>query len=239
MKLILSIASIALALALGAGCQKEDVVDVAADVQRQVVPPTSRPAVDGIGLAVVVDCSGSMGDRVSDGVKSDLAKKCTRMIVQRAEQFAKSKNTPVSMAIYRFSDTPTRVWPTAAPTAVPSLAGAESAIASMEPGGGTAIGDAVIAATRDLNQTGYSSVNVIVVTDGENTQGTSPDAVSSAFAKLPTAYRPKVFIAAFDVNATVFNGVKANDWRVLSASNGAELNNTLDALVGGEILLEK
>ena len=223
------------------GCEKSDndQARTSDDVQRQVIPATSQPSIDGIALAVIVDCSGSMADRVSDGVKIDIAHAAVHKIFEQAQAFSKARNTPVKIALYRFSDAPQRIWPATQPFATPDASGASASIDSLTPSGGTAIGEAVIAATKDLNQSGYSSVNVLVVTDGENNQGTSPDDVSAAFSHLKDQYKPKVFIVAFDTNASIFNTVKANGWKVLSASNGAELSNTLDTLVGGEILLEK
>jgi Mg-chelatase subunit ChlD len=201
-----------------------------------VVPPVQNVAkTDGIALAVVLDTSGSMGDRVNDGVKIDLARGCVREIVKKAENFAQTKDVPVALSVYRFDDRVANV----VPLGNPSLALADSAIGGIRPGGSTAIGNAVIAATRSLNTSGYSNVHILVITDGENSAGTDPADVAAAFAKLPPQYRPNVYVVAFDVNSASFWPLKDNGWRILSAANGAELNATLDQLVGGEILLEK
>ena len=205
----------------------------------QVTPAHPVPATNGIAFAVVMDCSASMNEGVSDGRKIDIAREASHKIVRQAEMFSKAKDTPVKLAVYKFSDVPERVWPANESFDTPDAAQAVAAINRIKGGGGTAIGDAVIAATKDMNASGFTSVHILVVTDGQNTDGMSPDAVASEFAKLPQQYRPNVYVVAFDVNATVFDGVKANGWRVLSASNGKELATTLDSLVGGEILLEQ
>ena len=54
----------------------------------------------------------------------------------------------------------------------PSAAG--DAIARMTPEGDTPIGDAMIAAKRDLDATGLSKRHILVITDGENNKGYSP-----------------------------------------------------------------
>ena len=205
------------------------------EVQTAVQPSSTVQKQDGIAFAVVVDNSGSMGDSVKDGRKIDLAQKAVRAVVAQAEKFSKEKPTPIRLTIYTFSDAPRNVLP----LTQPSVAGANAAINGMSPGGGTAIGDAIIRATKELNSTGYTGVHVLVVTDGDNTNGISPDSVAGAFAKLPPQYRPNVYVVAFDTDDAKFKPLKDNGWKVLSAANGAELSNTLDEVVGGEILLEK
>jgi von Willebrand factor type A domain len=187
-------------------------------VQFQVTPAHPVPETFGIAFALVMDCSSSMNE---------------------AEMFSKTKETPVKLAVYKFSARPERVWPAKESFATPDAAQAVAAIDAIKGSGGTAIGDAVIAATKDMNASGFTDVHILVVTDGENTNGLSPDTVASEFAKLPPQYRPNVYLVAFDLNATVFSRVKANGWRVLSASDGKELSTTLESVVGGEILLER
>ena len=116
---------------------------------------------------------------------------------------------------------------------------AASAIAAMNPGGGTPIGNAMIKAKRELDATGLARRHLLVVTDGDNTDGPDPDEVAAAINRRPEAERPSIYFVAFDIEASKFSGVKNSGGLVLAAANARELNDTLDTLLRGKILLEK
>jgi hypothetical protein len=81
--------------------------------------------------------------------------------------------------------------------------------------------------------------HLLVVTDGENTDGFSPERVAAAINRRPEAERPSLYFVAFDIEASRFNDVKESGALVLGAANARDLNATLDALLRGNILLEK
>jgi hypothetical protein len=60
-----------------------------------------------------------------------------------------------------------------------------------------------------------------------------------AINKRPEAERPAIYFVAFDVEANRFSAVKDAGGLVLSAANARELNDTLDMLLRGKILVEK
>ena len=121
----------------------------------------------------------------------------------------------------------------------PDLASAERAIAKLEADGGTPIGEAMITAKRELDRTGLTRRHLLVVTDGENTDGFSPDRVAQAIGRRPEAERPSMYFVAFDIDASRFARVRDAGSLVLPAANARELNDTLDSLLRGKILLEK
>jgi Mg-chelatase subunit ChlD len=121
----------------------------------------------------------------------------------------------------------------------PDRATAAAAIAKLEPDGGTPIGAAMITAKQALDATGLSRRHLLVVTDGENTDGFRPERVAAAIARRPDAERPSIYFVAFDVEASRFAGVRDNGGLVLPAANATELNETLDMLLRGKILVEK
>ena len=102
-------------------------------------------------------------------------------------------------------------------------------IASVRPDGGTPIGNAMITAKGELDATGLARRHLLVVTDGENTDGFEPDRVAAAIGRRPEAERPSIY----DFEAREAGGL------VLAAANARELNDTLDALLRGKILIEK
>jgi Mg-chelatase subunit ChlD len=217
-----------------AGCDNKQDATVA------VAPPTSQPtAIDGIGIAVILDRSGSMSESVpdTDGQARDkegIAKRSVMAVIRRCETFANANpKRKVQLAVYQFDDTVEQI----VPFSVPSVSTDEPAVDTISPNAYTAIGDAVAKAKTDLDATGLTNKHIIVVTDGENNRGMSPDDVAKAINKLPN--KPSVYVIAFDVNSTVFNSVKQSGWMVLSASDGKQLQQNLDTVLGDNILLER
>jgi hypothetical protein len=96
----------------------------------------------------------------------------------------------------------------------------------------------MITAKRELDATGLSRRHLLVVTDGENTRGFQPDRVARAIGLRPEAERPSIYFVAFDIDERRFKGVKDAGGLVLAAANAKELNDTLDTLLRGKILVE-
>ena len=110
----------------------------------------------------------------------------------------------------------------------------------MKASGGTPIGDAMVAGKRALDATGLSRRHLLVVTDGENTDGPEPDDVAGRHrCAAPPTERPSIYFVAFDIDASRFNGVRDAGGLVLEAANARALNDTLDSLLRGKILIEK
>jgi len=109
----------------------------------------------------------------------------------------------------------------------------------MHADGGTPIGNAMITAKRALDATGVSRRHLLVITDGENTDGYAPDDVTAAIGRRPETERPSIYFVAFDIDATRFNRVRDAGGLVLGAASGKELGTTLDSLLRGKILIEK
>ena len=80
---------------------------------------------------------------------------------------------------------------------------------------------------------------VRIVTDGENTDGIRPERVAEGIGRRPESERPSIYFVAFDVEASRFARVRDAGGLILPAANARELNDTLDALLRGKILLEK
>jgi hypothetical protein len=77
------------------------------------------------------------------------------------------------------------------------------------------------------------------VTDGENTNGPGPEEVAAAIARRPAAERPSIYFVAFDIAASRFDSVRNAGGLVLEAANARALNDTLDSLLRGKILIER
>ena len=97
----------------------------------------------------------------------------------------------------------------------------------------------MITAKLALDATGLSRRHLLLVTDGENTDGYRPEDVAAAIGKRPDTEKPSIYFVAFDIEARRFNGVRDAGGLVLPAANAKELNETLDTLISGKILVER
>jgi hypothetical protein len=201
----------------------------------------------GIGLVIVLDVSGSMGERtrLSDGsqaAKLAVAKQVIEAIVMQTAQWAqRHPDEPIHLAVLTFAD---RVGLAAPMVRITAPGGPEqgkiiAAVNQVQANGSTAIGEAAIRASQLLASQNLATNHVLLVTDGENTAGRLPQAAAGQIAALPPDDRPAVYLIAFDVSEQKFANLRQYDWRVLPAADGAQLQRTIDEVVGGEILLEK
>jgi hypothetical protein len=209
-------------------------------------PEQTVDAREGLAAAIVIDVSGSMAESVAgrEGRKEpkiQIARRAARDLVDQFARYAEDHtDEPVLLGIYEFSrrrgDPDCRP---IIPMGPPDRERASSAIDRLVPDGGTPIGQAMITAKRELDATGLTRRHLLLVTDGENTDGFSPDKVAAAISRRPDAERPSIYFVAFDVDAGRFSGVRDAGGLVLSAANATDLNNTLDTLLRGKILVEK
>lgn len=215
-------------------------------IDEQLTPASAVPPREGLAAAIVIDVSGSMEDEVPgnggrDEPKIDIARRAARDLVDQFARYAEEhRDEPVLLGLYEFSER--SGVPDCRPViamAPPDRARAQAALASMQARGGTPIGNAMITAKRELDATGLSRRHLLVVTDGENTDGFDPDAVAAAINRRPEAERPSMYFVAFDIEARRFTKVREAGTLVLGAADARELNATLDSLLRGSILLEK
>jgi len=105
------------------------------------------------------------------------------------------------------------------------------------PGGGTAIGEAMRQARPDLYRAGVFRKYLLVVTDGENTNGRRPDVVArDIFRKSEGGVQ--IYFMAFDTSPEKFGFLKEVGGDVLGAGSGAELRTALDSIYEKKILAE-
>lgn len=234
-----ALASLAACDGRSSGARADDdpqLVSVPADSSHLVY----RSEVDeglGVALDIVLDNSGSMGE-VAPGderPKYVVAREAIeRMLDATDAAVAKRPDFPVLVALHVFSGRVETVLPMQ-PYRRDSVRAALARI-SM-PDGGTAIGRGIDAARRALYRSGVYRKNVLVVTDGENTSGPSPDSVArELFERSEGAVR--MYFVAFDVDADNFAFVKAVRGEVVGAANGRALAAALDSLYQGHVLAE-
>jgi Mg-chelatase subunit ChlD len=208
--------------------------------------PAPAARQEGIAAAILVDTSGSMRDKVKDEAgqsrrKMEIARECVTNLIQQFSDFSeKNPESKVAVGIYEFSSRDRRAsCRQVVPLGPPDARVAAQALAQLDPQGGTPIGDAMIQAKRDLDETGMSRRHLLVITDGQNNKGYAPGDVADVMSRQPVEARAALYFVAFNIEASRFNAVKDAGGLVLAADNGRDLRLTLDFILTGKILAER
>jgi len=210
----------------------------------QLSSPVTRQ--DGIAAAILLDTTGSMKEEIL-GVdkkpksKLQVAQKALLNLMRQFAEFArKNPDKKLLVGIYEFSSRPNQ--PSCrqiVPLGPPVLDSAHSALSGIIAEGATPIGDAMIAAKRDLDATGLSHRHILVITDGDSNRGYLPGDVARVIASEPEADRAAIYFIAFDVGAEYFDPVKEAGGLILAAEGEQQLTDTLDYILTGKILVEQ
>ena len=201
--------------------------------------PYQSDVEEGIGaaVAILVDTSGSMRDAApgDSRPKYVVAQEALEAMLDATDAFvAKRPEFPIKIGIYSFSSY-VRVL---RPIQLYDRAAVRGALAAVpRPGGGTAIGEALREARPDLYRTGVFRKYMLVVTDGENTSGRSPDDVAREIWRKSDG-AVQFYFVAFDTSPEKFSFLKDVGGDVIPAGTGAELRQALDGIYQGKILAE-
>ena len=191
----------------------------------------------GAAVAILIDNSGSMRDAApGDGrPKFVVAKEAIEAMLDATDAFvARRPDFPIKIGLYAFSGTVRQLRPIERYDRV-AIRDALSTL--TPPGGGTAIGDAMRASRPDLYRSGVFRKYVLVVTDGENTRGRSPDEVAREIWRKSEG-AVQVYFVAFDTSPEKFSFLKEAGGDVIGAGTGPELRRALDGIYQGKILAE-
>ena len=213
---------------------------------RDVPPIEPEPAAtyqadveEGLGaaVAILVDTSGSMRQEAPGDTRPKyvVAQAALEAMLDATDAFiARRPDFPIKIGLYSFSSNVR----TLLPIQRYDRAAIRAALAGLpRPGGGTAIGEALRTARPDLYRAGVFRKYLLVVTDGENTSGRSPDDVArDIFQKSEGAVQ--IYFVAFDTNPQKFAFLKEVGGDVIGAGTGSELRTALDQVYQGKILAE-
>ena len=191
----------------------------------------------GAAVAILVDTSGSMEEPVPGDArpKSIVARDALEAMLDATDALiARRPDFAVKVGLYSFSSSTATILP----IQHYDRAVVHDALTRLpRPGGGTAIGEAMRAARPDLYRAGVFRKYLLVVTDGENTAGRSPDDVArEIFRKSEGGVQ--IYFVAFDTSADRFRFLKDVGGDVIGAGTGAELRRALDEIYQGRILAE-
>jgi hypothetical protein len=216
--------------------------ELIAKLQARLTPPAGTVWKDGLAAIVLVDVSGSMHDRIRGERRRKLeaAQAAAIDLVGAFHRYATAHpEMPVLVGVHEFSarnDQPAAR--EVIPLAKPNPLTMNDSIRAMKAKGGTPIGEAMAVARLALDRSGLKRRHLLVVTDGENTDGPDPALVASILEKQPEETKASLYFVAFDVDAAVFAGVKNTGALLLPAKSGAELAATFDELLSDRILVE-
>jgi len=191
----------------------------------------------GAAVAILIDTSGSMRDKAPGDARPKfvVAHEALEAMLDATDAFiAKRPDFPIKIGLYTFSSS-VRTLRSIQPYDRNAI---RAALATLpQPGGGTAIGDAMREARPDLYRSGVFRKYLLVVTDGDNTNGLPPDEVArEIFRKSEGAVQ--IYFVAFDTTPEKFAFLKEVGGEVIGAGTGAELRQALDGIYQGKILAE-
>lgn len=191
----------------------------------------------GAAVAIMVDNSGSMRDKAGgdDRPKFRVARQALEEMLASTDSFAaRQPGFPIKVGLYYFSSGVHPLFPIQ-----PYDRGAlRAALESMpSPTGGTAIGEAMDVARDALYKSGIIRKYILVITDGENTDGRPPHEVAREIATRSDG-AVRMYFVAFDVDAKKFSFLSQVHGEVLGAGNAFALRASLDTIYRGRILAE-
>ena len=191
----------------------------------------------GAAVAILIDTSGSMRQDAPGDTrpKFEVAQAALEAMLDATDAFiARRPDFPIKIGLYSFSSNVRMLLPIQAY----NRGAIRDALAQLpRPGGGTAIGEALRAARPALYRAGVFRKYLLVVTDGENTSGRSPDEVArDIFLRSEGAVQ--IYFVAFDTSPQKFAFLKEAGGDVLGAGSGAELRKALDEVYQGKTLAE-
>ncbi len=212
-------------------------------------------SIDDLGLSVVIaiDVSGSMIDVPASGgalAKYIVASRALTQIVDFLETLSRDKDFKefkLNVAVIGF-DSEVRIISALASIRGKGFSALRRAVSNpknLEPGGRTAIGLAIEKGTEILAQSGTILKSLIVISDGENTEGVLPEDALFALSnnrndksnhEYPVYTRGTlVSFVGFDIESETFASIEKQGARLVTASNQEELRDALKNILVADI----
>jgi Mg-chelatase subunit ChlD len=231
-----------LVLTVAGACQsnsRRERPSAAAQKSQESDAPYQAEVEEGLGaaVAILVDTSGSMKEKApgDSRPKYVVAQEALEAMLEATDAFvARRPDFPIKIGVYSFSSSVHVL----RPIQPYDRAAVRATLASLpRPGGGTAIGEAMREARPDLYRAGVFRKYLLVVTDGENTNGRDPESVARDIWRKSEGGVQTYFVA-FDTSPEKFAFLKDVGGDVMGAGTGVELRTALDGIYQGKILAE-
>ncbi len=211
--------------------------DAAARAQVQLPERDARLCT---AVAVLLDTSSSMLQNVRDRAgrqrpKHEIARESLEAILEHTGDWLKSHaDTQLELGIFQFSSGVTELLP----MGPFDLSSATAAVGKARQSSGTAIGRALEAAYKSLYGSGCTRKHIVCITDGENTSGPSPEAVSRLYHEA-TEGAVKIHMVAFNVSSKKFSFLRQVGGDVVQADDGGQLQAQLSEIYDRRIFAEE
>jgi Mg-chelatase subunit ChlD len=210
------------------------------DLSAVEVAPLENMESNTVGIFFCLDVSPSMNEKVGKRSKIEISKDAMRTVLLQLEAFSQASPTKkLSVGIVVFGGKAKLL----APVAPFDRGKLEKAIQSVSTIGGTAIGEGMLLALREMVAIPFETRALIVMTDGENNAGAPPEKVVAAIKanrndKQALTDDIKISLVAFDISANLFAPVKSAGASVVESRDQDSLAAMLTKSVE-EAVLEK
>jgi len=205
----------------------------------------------GISVVIAVDVSGSMADAPASGggpkyIQAAAALAEVERVLERLVKTAPPDQV-LKVGILKFNESVKSVLPLAPLDAagIRALEAAAMESRNFSPGGKTAIGAAIERGAEWLAQSGTILRSLVIITDGENTEGVEPGVVLEAlYANRNSASREDFPVSTsstllsfvgFDIASDYFQRFASLGARVTSAADREQLASVLSSILEADI----
>jgi hypothetical protein len=177
-------------------------------------------------IAIIVDTSGSMRDKIDGERKIDSAKKCLTDILGKYQEHDNIQHD-IEAGLFYFKGSGTIVNPV--PISNFDYDALKSEIGNMKAKTNTPLGIALAYAERQLNISGTGKKSIIMLTDGESNSGRNPDEVYKAIldANKISSDATSLYLIAFNTSKKPFKKLEELGAKVSEAANESELMDIL------------
>ncbi len=199
----------------------------------------------GIALVVVFDTSGSMNQPLRSnasraGAESRfvVAQRALGLVIDRLVAFRKTPAAPpLSVGITTFQKQDAAV---ALPLAPFDPVALRRWLSHARADSATPLGNAIYLAGQELLAAPAASRHLLVLTDGANTVGRTPESVLAQLNKAAEKKQVSFFthIIALDIAPATFAALKQQGATLLGATDEAQLNSQFDFILEEKILVE-
>ncbi|UCF67712.1 MAG: VWA domain-containing protein [Acidobacteriota bacterium] len=230
-------AGIAVGMLFGGCCLPTGNVDIRFSPADDAVYQAEVEEGIGAAVAILIDTSGSMKNSAPGDPRPKfvVAREALVRMLETTEAFVDERpDFPIKIAIFGFASQPFEVLGVRSFDKSSVL---EALGRVPKPGGGTAIGEAMLAARAELYRAGVFRKYLLVVTDGECTTGRSPARVAREIHRKSEG-AVQMYFVAFDTSAEQFRFLGDVNGEVIAAGDAGDLRDGLLEIYEGKILAE-
>lgn len=196
---------------------------------------TEVNSLEGKAIALILDTSGSMDERINGERKIDSAKKALNKILDDYSDYAKN-NPKIKIGIFSFEG-------------IGSVVNNVEindfdyrklllCVDSLKAYSNTPIGISLAYAERELDKTGLPSKYIVLLSDGMNNVGRNPREVFNSIVESnKNDVETKLYVVAFNTDASYFSELEKLGAKIYSANSGEELSKVLQE--NTQLILEK